>query len=94
LSRKIPRKMRLALEELGYNPNNHRSQGLTPELLEWADVIVCMGNVHERFIATNYPQHSHKVTNWLVDDPHFAVGNEKHRAVAKQIEELVINRFG
>lgn len=86
--------MRLALEELGYNPNNHRSQGLTPELLEWTDIIVCMGNVHERFIATNYPQQSHKVTNWLVDDPHFAVGTEKHRAVAKQIEELVLSRFG
>lgn len=94
LSRRIPRKMRLALEELGYDPNTYRSQGITEELLQWADKIVVMGNVHERYIANNYPQHSAKVTNWLVDDPHFATGIEKHRAVAKQIEELVISRFG
>jgi protein-tyrosine-phosphatase len=86
--------MRLALEELGYNPNNHRSQGITEELLQWADVIVCMGNVHQKFIATNYPQHSTKITNWLVDDPHFAVGTEKHRAVAKEIEAKVLSHFG
>ena len=85
--------MRLALEELGYDPNNHRSQGLTAELLEWADIVVCMGNVHMRHIAEHFPHHVHKVTLWLVDDPHFATGTEKHRAVAKQIEGLVLNRF-
>jgi protein-tyrosine-phosphatase len=85
--------MREALEKLGYNPYNHRSQGITAELLEWADAIVCMGNVHERFISEHHPQHAGKVTNWLVDDPHFATGTEKHHAVAKQIQELVLNRF-
>ena len=93
LNRKIPRKMRLALEELGYDPNNHRSQGITESLLQWADSIVCMGNVHVKYIANNYPEHSSKVVNWQVDDPHFATGVEKHRAVAKQIKELVLEHF-
>ena len=94
LHRKIPRKMRLALEELAYNPNDHRSQGLTPELLEWADQIVCMGNVHVKRIAEQYPQYNNKVINWLIDDPHFATGVEKHRAVTKEIEIKVLNHFG
>jgi protein-tyrosine phosphatase len=93
LSYKIPNKMLLALGELGYDGSNHRSQGLTLELLEWADSIICMGNVHVKRIETDHPQHSHKVTNWLVKDPHFAVGNELHRAVAKQIQEQVYLQF-
>ena len=93
MSRKIPSKMRLALEELGYDGSTHRSQGLTPELLQWAEVVICMGNVHEKCIAERYPEHSHKVSNWLVKDPHFATGNELHRAVAKQIQEQVYLRF-
>jgi protein-tyrosine-phosphatase len=85
--------MREVLENLGYYPHNHRSQGISADLLDWADVIVCMGNVHEKYMTVHYPQHCHKVTNWLVDDPHFAVGTEKHYSVAKQIEELVLSRF-
>jgi protein-tyrosine-phosphatase len=85
--------MRLALEELGYDGSTHRSQGISESLLSWADVIVCMGNVHEKHIAEHYPEHSHKVSNWLVKDPHFATGNELHRAVAKQIQEQVYLRF-
>ena len=85
--------MRLVLEELGYDPSNHRSQGITEELLAWADKIVVMGNVHEKYIAERYPQHSHKVSNWLVKDPHFAIGNELHYEVAKQIREQVYFEF-
>ena len=85
--------MRLALEELGYDPNNHRSQCISEELLSWADEVIVMGNVHERFIAEHYPEHSDKVVNWRIDDPHFATGMEKHREVAKQIEDLVLSRF-
>jgi protein-tyrosine phosphatase len=94
LSRKIPSKMRLALEELGYDPNNHRSQGITESLLSWADKIVVMGNVHDKHIAEHYPEHSHKVSNWMVKDPHFATGNELHRAVAREIQHLVQLNFG
>ena len=86
--------MRLVLEELGYDPNNHRSQGITESLVEWATVIVCMGNVHQKYIAEYYPEHSHKVSNWLVKDPHFATGNELHYEVAKQIRDQVYLQFG
>jgi protein-tyrosine phosphatase len=93
LKRKIPRKTLLALEELGFDGTSHRTQGISEELLEWADVIVCMGNVHVKRIATEHPQHSHKVSNWLIDDPHFATGMDKHREVVKQIREQVYLRF-
>jgi protein-tyrosine-phosphatase len=85
--------MRMALEELGYNPNNHRSQGVSEELLAWADKIVIMGNAHEKFITEHYPQYLTKITNWNVKDPHFATGNELHRKVAKEIEVKVNQLF-
>ena len=85
--------MRMALEELGYDPNNHRSQGISEELLSWADKVIVMGNVHAKHIAEHYPNYLGKVTTWLVDDPHFATGTEKHRAVAKQIQVLVLSNF-
>ena len=83
--------MLLALQEIGYDGSNHRSQGISENLLSWADIIVCMGNVHVKRIEADYPQHSHKVSNWLIDDPHFATGMDKHRAVTKEIEQKVKN---
>lgn len=94
LKKEIPRKMRTALEGLGYDPDNHRSQGISEELLYWADIVVVMGNVHRRFIADNFPQHEGKVENWNIKDPHFEPGCEVHRQVAKQIECLVKKQFG
>ena len=93
LHRKIPKKMREALENLGYNPDNHRSQGVSVHLLDWADIIVCMGNVHEQYISTHYPQHSNKVRNWQIKDPHFATGTELHRQVAGQIQQRTLAEF-
>jgi protein-tyrosine-phosphatase len=85
--------MLMALEDIGYDGKNHRSQGITPELVSWADTVVCMGRVHEKFINTHHPEHSHKVINWLVKDPHFASGVETHRAVAREIKERVMDQF-
>lgn len=90
---KIPKKMRLVLEEMGYDPRQHRSQGISEELLEWADTVIVMGNVHEKFIAKNYPQHLNKVENWKIDDPHFSKGSEVHKRVAVEIENLILKHF-
>ena len=91
--RKIPKRMLISLEESGYDGTSHRSQGISSELVAWADTIVCMGRVHEKFIETHYPENNYKVMNWLVRDPHFASGMETHRAVAKEIKERVMGQF-
>jgi protein-tyrosine-phosphatase len=83
----------MALEELGYDPNNHRSQTITEELLIWADKIFVMGNAHWKYIKEYYPEYLPKVTNWNIRDPHFATGNELHREVARQIRHLVRLEF-
>ena len=85
--------MRIVLEELGYDPNNHRSQNISENLLSWADKIICMGNVHVKHIVEHYPEYSQKVNNWLIDDPHFATGTDKHREVARQIQNQIYIQF-
>jgi protein-tyrosine phosphatase len=90
---KMPKRMLMALGEMGYGGAGHRSQIITPDLVTWADIIVCMGRVHEKFINTHYPEHVSGVVNWLVKDPHFAPGVETHRAVAKEIKERVLDQF-
>ena len=89
----MPKRMLMALAELGYDGEGHRSQSITPELVVWADTIVCMGRVHEKFINAHYPEYICKVANWLIKDPHFASGVEVHRAVAREIKERVLGRF-
>lgn len=86
--------MREVLVEMGYCGDSHRSQGISRELLQWADKVVCMGNVHERFIQEHFPEFTSKVTNWLIKDPHFAQGTREHRVVAEQLKELVLQHFG
>ena len=83
-----------AVAELGYDGHSHRSQAITKELLEWAEVIVCMGNVHEKYINLHHPECATKSMNWNIKDPHFAKGNEEHKAVAKQVRDLVLHHFG
>lgn len=79
--------------EMGYDPLKHRSQGITEDLVEWADRIVVMGNVHQKYIAKHYPQYLDKVENWKIDDPHFSKGSEVHKRVAAEIENLVLKNF-
>lgn len=85
--------MRVVLEEMGYDPWQHRSQGVSEELLEWADRVIVMGNVHQKYIANNFPHYSDKVENWKIDDPHFSKGSEVHKRVAAEIENLVLKHF-
>jgi protein-tyrosine-phosphatase len=86
--------MREVLEELGYDPSFHRSQGIAEELLEWADEIVCMGNVHYKYIQSNFGEHIlNKTVLWKVDDPHFHKGTEKHREVAAELKLRILERY-
>lgn len=85
--------MRNVLVEMGYDFPDHRSQGISEELLSWADRVIVMGNVHYKFIEKNFPQFIDKVENWKVKDPHFSPGDEVHREVARQIETQIKEHF-
>lgn len=85
--------MRKVLIELGYDPNTHRSQGVSLELLDWADKVVVMGNAHIKFLSTYFPVFMNKVENWNIKDPHFEPGCEVHKQVAIQIRDRILTQF-
>ena len=51
----------LALQELGIDLSGHRSQPLSPELVESADLIACMTDEHRYRILEDYPQVGNRV---------------------------------
>jgi protein-tyrosine-phosphatase len=90
---KMPRRMRVLLGHLGYDGEGHRSQPITEELLEWADVVVTMANAHIKYITAHHPATLDKVEPWFVDDPHFSSDPAVHGRVIDELRAHVLDRF-
>ncbi len=90
---RIPRRMRIILEELGYNGENHRSQSISKELMSWADIVVTMANAHIKHVEANYPEHLSKLQKWYIDDPHFSSDPAVHRRVIDELRTHVQDHF-
>lgn len=50
-----------ALEEMGIDISNHRSQSVNKELVEQADLILTMSKSHKESLILNYPHIKEKV---------------------------------
>jgi len=85
--------MRVLIEQLGYDGENHRSQPLTETLIEWADVVVTMANAHVKYIESHHPTYLGKLERWYVDDPHFTSDPAVHKRVINEIKTHVLDRF-
>jgi protein-tyrosine phosphatase len=81
-SRAIARQRGLSLEE-------HRSQEVTRELIEWADDILCMSEAHRRAVLQQHPGAAGK-TRALgeISDP-IGQSLEAYQRCAEQIEEAL-----
>jgi protein-tyrosine-phosphatase len=51
----------LALQELGIDLNSHRSQAVTIDLIDKADLVLAMTNTHKQQLLTLRPEAAHKV---------------------------------
>jgi len=81
--------------ELNVDISNHRSQGITEELVQWADYILVMERKHATHVRQNFPTASDKVLELAsfgslaeVPDP---IGKWKFtfRKVRKKIEKCL-----
>ena len=50
-----------AMQELGLNLEDHRSRGVTDEILEASDLVLTMTRDHQEGIQTEFPHHADKV---------------------------------
>ncbi len=50
-----------AAGDLGANISEHRSQGISRELLHTADIVFCMADGHQSILASQYPEFNENV---------------------------------
>ncbi|MFT7518798.1 MAG: protein-tyrosine-phosphatase [Kiritimatiellia bacterium] len=61
IDRQAAANARAVLLELGINIDDHRSKGLSNELVDWADRVLVMTYDHASFVHEHYPQLGLKV---------------------------------
>ncbi len=64
-------RMRRAALKHGFDLEQHRTTPVSVELIDWADVVVAMGNPHRKWVENNCPEHIEKLQQWDIPDPHF-----------------------
>ena len=82
--------------ERGVDLSTHASQPLTPELLDWADLVLVMGPAHLQVVAElGAAEKVAYITDFLEHDPGQAVtdpfggDHESYRATYAQLEDAV-----
>ena len=93
----IAKKMRRCLIEMGYEEPSIKSQHVSKELLEWADLVFYMAPTHIKYLTENYPEFAIKYhglytfdkSNGLelnrIEDPAFI----KHHSDVLEITKLI-----
>ncbi len=95
----MAKKMRRCLIELGYSEPTIRSQHLTAELMEWADIVLYMAPAHFNYMYKNHVQFIHKCKPLYtvlpdldlkrIEDPAFIKNHEDVMEVTKIIEDSI-----
>ena len=68
---KAASRMRRSAEKHGFDLDQHRTTPISVELVEWADMVVAMGNPHRKWVENNCHQFIDKLQQWNIPDPHF-----------------------
>ncbi|MFN8606844.1 MAG: low molecular weight protein arginine phosphatase [Vulcanimicrobiota bacterium] len=84
-SRQLAREMGLSLEQ-------HRAQSVTPELVAWADEILCMTSSHLNLLNQAFPEARNKARTLgrEIADP-YGQSLSVYQRCAEQIEAALVN---
>ena len=77
-----------AAAELDHDISSHAAQQLTRELLDWADIIVCLARNHALAIADHVPHSKLRLLGGGINDP-FGGSLEDYRACAAQMQAAI-----
>jgi len=91
------KKMRSALNELGYDGTGIRSTPVSKDLIDWADVVFYMDNSNENKLREKFGEEvfnkAARISSLInvpkIPDPNFAQGNELHKQVIVMLEEAL-----
>jgi protein-tyrosine phosphatase len=94
------KKMRTALDEMGYDGTGIRSTPVNVDLINWADVVFYMDDSNETKLRDKFGEEvfrkSIRMSKLIgipkIPDPNFAKGNELHKKVITMLE-LALTKF-
>jgi protein-tyrosine phosphatase len=94
------KKMRTALDEMGYDGTGIRSTPVSVDLINWADVVFYMDDSNETKLRDKFGEEvfrkSIRISKLIgipkIPDPNFAKGNELHKKVITMLE-LALTKF-
>lgn len=74
-------------KELGLSLADHSSQDLSQELVQWADLVLCVSQTHANLVQSRYPNSETKIAHLPndIDDP-FGQSLECYRETAEQLQ--------
>ena len=84
------------MEERGLDVSDHRSRGVTEELMERADLVLVMARHHAEELSAAFPRHADKVhllsemvgKRYDISDPYGGTRLE-YAYIAQELEELI-----
>jgi protein-tyrosine-phosphatase len=92
----MPRQAQIALQELGVPLYAHSSRSLTPEMIEQAEVVYCMGDTHRDAVINLYPSAAWKTQqldpDGNIEDPSGS-GEEAYIRCAYLLQRLIRMRL-
>jgi len=104
VDRPCPRPLVAVAREVGIDLTGHRSQGLSVELVAWADHVLVMEPAHAEHLATTFPDLASDVVQLgllvgrgQIDDPHGSWFKGPYRRmrdeVRRALERFFASRF-
>lgn len=73
------------IETKSAGASRYTKRPVTPALLDWADVVFCMGNVHKQYLTDTFPESvKNKEINVLDIPDDYTYGEPKLEAIIKK----------
>ena len=101
VDRPCPRQLVAVAREAGLDLSRHRSQGVSDELVAWADYILVMETAHAVHLAETYPDHGTEVVQLglligdsEIADPHGSWFKAPYRRMRDDVRRALERFFG
>lgn len=86
----FPAEAQEALADYGVKNVAHKAQGVTRELVDWADKILCMEERHKESVLAQFPDAADKLESFTIRDPYLRPA-AVYKSVLKEIADVIEN---
>lgn len=79
-----------AMKTMGVSLKNHQAKPITDDLMNWADLIVCMTMGHKNYLSAKWPELQEKIITFPepIQDP-YGQSDHVYLRCAQQLDRLI-----